>query len=74
MKVNVQSLGVSWPEGARVLPYLGSFRYVRMPPQRVWFLRRFDLKTCWLFEHCINFANTLWSGNGYDFRGNYGSL
>ena len=56
----IQSLG-GWGE---VLPYK-PFRYVLL--QRVGFLRRFGLKTG------IDFC-PFWSGIGYGFQGNYGSV
>ena len=39
-----------------------------MPPQRVWFLRRIGLKMG------MHFAHAFWSGIGYGFWGNYGSV
>ena len=47
------------------IPILKRYRYV--PPQGVWFLRRFGLKTS------IDFAHTFVSGIGYGSLGNYGS-
>ena len=50
---------VSTPDQGKVYGYV--------PPQRVWLLRRFGLKTG------IDFAH-FWSGIGCGFRGNYGSV
>ena len=59
------------PKGSfpgKVLPYVRKkkvYRYV--PPQRLWFLRRFDLEN--EYRLC-----TFWSGIGYGCRENYQSL
>ena len=51
------------PEGGGGTPSYKPYRYV--PPQRVWFLRRFGPKRL----YCL-----FWSGIVHGFRGNYGSV